>query len=152
VGAFWLLAILGYDLSVAVWVGIIALAGVSTEIGVILVMYLNESLERHRLEGRLNDRADLLAAVRDGAVRRVRPIMMTVTAIIASLLPIMWSQGSGADVMKRIAAPMVGGMVTTTLLGLLVLPALYFIWRGHRYPRTHRRDEGPPEPGGGPGE
>jgi len=130
VGAFWLLAALGYDLSVAVWVGVIALVGVATEIGVVMVMYLNESLERHRRNGTLTSWQGLLAAVREGAVARVRPIAMTVTAIIAGLLPIMWSAGTGADVMKRIAAPMVGGMISTTVLGLVVLPAIYLVWRG----------------------
>jgi Cu(I)/Ag(I) efflux system membrane protein CusA/SilA len=135
VGAVGLLALLGYNLSVAVWVGIIALVGVATEIGVIMVMYLDQSLERRRASGRLASRADLFAAVEEGAVQRLRPIAMTVTAIIAGLLPIMWSQGSGADVMKRIAAPMVGGMVTTTVLSLLVLPALYTVWKGWRWRR-----------------
>lgn len=130
VGAFWLLAALEYDLSVAVWVGVIALVGVSTEIGVIMVMYLNQSLNRFQAEGRLRSWSDLLEAVHAGAVQRVRPIAMTVTAIIAGLLPIMWSQGTGADVMKRIAAPMVGGMFSTTILGLVVLPMIFLIWKG----------------------
>ena len=130
VGAFWLLAALKYDLSVAVWVGVIALVGVSTEIGVIMVMYLNQSLTRFQEEGRLRSWSDLLDAVHAGAVQRVRPIAMTVTAIIAGLLPIMWSQGTGADVMKRIAAPMVGGMFSTTILGLVVLPMIFLIWKG----------------------
>jgi len=136
VGAFWLLAALGYQLSVAVWVGIIALGGVATEIGVVMVMYLNESLERHARDGKLRDEGELIAAVGDGAVKRLRPVVMTVTAIIAGLLPIMWSQGAGADVMKRIAAPMVGGMLSTTILGLLVLPAIYAIWRSREMRRT----------------
>lgn len=130
VGAFWLLALLEYDLSVAVWVGVIALVGVATEIGVIMVMYLNQSLSRFQEEGRLRSWSDLLDAVHAGAVQRVRPIAMTVTAIIAGLLPIMWSHGSGADVMKRIAAPMVGGMFSTTVLGLVVLPMVFLIWKG----------------------
>jgi Cu(I)/Ag(I) efflux system membrane protein CusA/SilA len=130
VGAFGLLGLLGYNLSVAVWVGVIALAGVSTEIGVVMVMYLNQRLEERTGEGRLEDTGDLAEAVREGAVQRLRPIAMTVTAIIAGLLPIMWSHGTGADVMKRIAAPMVGGMISTTVLGLVVLPAIYMIWRG----------------------
>jgi len=129
VGAFGLLALLGYNLSVAVWVGVIALVGVATEIGVVMVMYLNLRLEERLAEGRVRGWADLREAVHEGAVQRLRPIAMTVTAIIAGLLPIMWSHGAGADVMKRIAAPMVGGMVSTTVLGLFVLPAIYLIWR-----------------------
>ncbi len=146
-GAFWLLAVLDYDLSVAVWVGIIALAGVATEIGVIMVMYLNESLERHRHQGTLRSWSDLLTAVHDGAVQRVRPIMMTVTAIVSGLLPIMWSQGTGADVMKRIAAPMVGGMISTTVLGLVVLPAIYLIWKGVALRRGSLKLDPGPEAG-----
>ena len=142
VGAFWLLALLGYDLSVAVWVGVIALGGVATEIGVVMVMYLDESLERHARDGGLRTSEDVIAAVREGAVQRLRPVVMTVTAIIAGLLPIMWSQGAGADVMKRIAAPMVGGMVSTTLLGLLVLPTIYVLWRSAQL----RRAGSAPEP------
>ena len=141
VGAFWLLAALEYDLSVAVWVGVIALVGVSTEIGVIMVMYLNQSLERYQKEGRLRSWSDLLEAVHAGAVQRVRPIAMTVTAIIAGLLPIMWSQGSGADVMKRIAAPMVGGMFSTTILGLVVLPMIFLIWKGWALRKDFRSPE-----------
>ena len=138
VGAFWLLAALGYELSVAVWVGVIALAGVATEIGVVMVIYLNESLDRAKRESRLGTEDELLAAVREGAVQRLRPVVMTVTAIVAGLLPIMWSQGAGSDVMKRIAAPMVGGMLSTTVLGLLLLPALYFIWRKWELGRAAR--------------
>jgi len=135
VGAIGLLAALGYNLSVAVWVGVIALAGVAAEIGVVMIMYLNQSLEQRRGEGRLESRGDLVAAVRAGVVQRLRPVAMTVTAIVSGLLPIMWSHGTGADLMKRIAAPMVGGMISTTVLSLVVLPALYLIWRGHQLDR-----------------
>jgi Cu(I)/Ag(I) efflux system membrane protein CusA/SilA len=138
IGAFWLLALLDYDLSVAVWVGVIALAGVATEIGVIMVMYLNQSLERRREEGKLNDWNDVLEAVRSGTTQRLRPVAMTVTSTIAGLMPIMWSQGSGADVMKRIAAPMVGGLLSTTVLGLIVIPAIYLIWKGWALRREQR--------------
>jgi Cu(I)/Ag(I) efflux system membrane protein CusA/SilA len=129
VGAFWLLWILGYNTSVAVWVGIIALAGVAAETGVVMIVYLDEFFDRYRAEGRMKTFADLYDAVIRGAVQRVRPKMMTVTAIMAGLLPIMWSTGTGADVMKRIAAPMVGGMVTSTILTLCVIPAIYTVWR-----------------------
>ena len=130
VGAIWALYLLQYDLSVAVWVGIIALIGVSAEIGVIMITYLDQAHAKWEREGRLRNVGDLIEAAFEGSVQRVRPIMMTVTAIIAGLLPIMWTHGSGADVMKRIAAPMIGGMVTTTILTLLVIPAIYIIWRG----------------------
>jgi Cu(I)/Ag(I) efflux system membrane protein CusA/SilA len=130
VGSIWLLYFLGYNLSVAVWVGIIALAGVAAETGVVMIVYLDEVYERRLHEGSMNSRDDLYEAIIEGAVQRVRPKMMTVMAIIAGLLPIMWSHGAGADVMKRIAAPMIGGMVTSTILTLAVIPAIYALWRG----------------------
>ncbi len=129
VGAFWLLWILGYNTSVAVWVGIIALAGVAAETGVVMIVYLDEFYDRYKSEGRMQKIGSLYEAVIKGAVQRVRPKMMTVTAIMAGLLPIMWSTGTGADVMKRIAAPMVGGMITSTILTLAVIPAIYTLWR-----------------------
>ncbi|MFZ5862313.1 MAG: efflux RND transporter permease subunit, partial [Nitrospirota bacterium] len=130
VGSVLLLGLLHYNLSVAVWVGIIALAGVAAETGVVMVIYLDEAFHRRRREGRLRSRAELLDAVIEGAVLRVRPVVMTVSAIIFGLIPIMWSHGAGADVMKRIAAPMIGGMVTSTLLTLIVIPVIYLWWRG----------------------
>ncbi|MBI2349533.1 MAG: efflux RND transporter permease subunit, partial [Deltaproteobacteria bacterium] len=129
VGAVWLLYFLGYNLSVAVWVGIIALAGVAAETGVVMIVYLDEVYERRLREGLMSSTGDLYQAIIEGAAQRVRPKMMTVTAIMAGLLPIMWSHGSGADVMKRIAAPMIGGMVTSTVLTLAVIPAIYALWR-----------------------
>ena len=129
VGAFWLLWLLEYNTSVAVWVGIIALAGVAAETGVVMIVYLDEFYDRYRSEGRMTSLRELYQSVIDGAVQRVRPKMMTVTAIMAGLLPIMWSAGTGADVMKRIAAPMIGGMVTSTILTLAVIPAIYAVWR-----------------------
>ncbi len=130
IGAFWYLNYLGYHLSVAVWVGIIALAGVAAETGVVMLVYLDEAFERRVREGRIGTAQDLHEAIMEGAVQRVRPKMMTVAAIMGGLLPIMWTTGTGADVMKRIAAPMVGGMVSSTILTLLVIPILYAIWRG----------------------
>jgi Cu(I)/Ag(I) efflux system membrane protein CusA/SilA len=131
VGAFLLLYLLGYHLSVAVWVGIIALAGVDAETGVVMLLYLDVAYERWRREGRLHSVGDLEGAVLEGAVQRVRPKMMTVMAILMGLLPIMWSGMSetGADVMKRIAAPMVGGVITSFILELLIYPAIYTIWK-----------------------
>jgi Cu(I)/Ag(I) efflux system membrane protein CusA/SilA len=129
VGAIWYLHALGYHLSVAVWVGLIALAGVAAETGVIMIIFLDEACARRQRENRLQSFNDLRDAIIEGAVLRVRPKIMTASAIFLGLLPIMWSQGTGADVMKRIAAPMIGGMVTATILTLLVIPALYLIWR-----------------------
>ncbi|TLY22797.1 MAG: efflux RND transporter permease subunit [Nitrospirae bacterium] len=129
IGAVWLLYLLGYNLSVAVWVGIIALAGVAAETGVVMLLYLDEAYERRVREGRMATAQDLREAVLEGAAQRVRPVMMTVAAIIGGLLPIMWTTGTGADVMKRIAAPMIGGMVSSTILTLLVIPVLYAMWR-----------------------
>ncbi len=133
IGGLWLLYWLGYDLSVAVGVGFIALAGVAVEIGVVMLVYLNQAMQRHKgraaAEGRALTLDDVRQAVIDGAVLRVRPIMMTVAAIIAGLLPIMLGGGTGSEVMRRIAAPMVGGMVSATVLTLIVIPALFLLWR-----------------------
>jgi copper/silver efflux system protein len=134
VGAIVYLSLLHYHLSVAVWVGIIALAGVAAETGVIMIIFLDEAYDRWEREGRLRSPADLRDAIIEGAVQRVRPKMMTASAIVFGLLPIMWSHGAGADVMKRIAAPMIGGMVTSTVLTLLVIPAIYALWRERRLP------------------
>ncbi len=129
IGAIWYLDYLGYNLSVAVWVGIIALAGVAAETGVVMLVYLDEAYERRVREGRMTTVHDMREAIMEGAVQRVRPKMMTVAAIMGGLLPIMWTTGTGADVMKRIAAPMIGGMVSSTILTLIVIPVLYFIWK-----------------------
>jgi copper/silver efflux system protein len=134
VGAIVYLSLLHYHLSVAVWVGIIALAGVAAETGVIMIIFLDEAYDRWEREGRLRSSTDLRDAIIEGAVQRVRPKMMTASAILFGLLPIMWSHGAGADVMKRIAAPMIGGMVTSTVLTLLVIPAIYALWRERQLP------------------
>jgi Cu(I)/Ag(I) efflux system membrane protein CusA/SilA len=134
IGGLWLLYVLGYELSVAVGVGFIALAGVAVEIGVVMLVYLNMAIRQHvetaRSEARPLNRNDVKQAVIDGALLRVRPIMMTVAASIAGLLPIMLGSGTGSEVMRRIAAPMVGGMVSATILTLIVIPALFLLWRG----------------------
>ena len=136
VGGVWLMWLLGYNTSVAVAIGFIALAGVAAETGVVMLIYLDQAY-RHRVDAsELRTRADIDAAVEFGAVERVRPKMMTVVAIMAALLPILWSQGTGADVMKRIAAPMVGGMVTSTILTLVVIPAIYSIWKERALARS----------------
>jgi Cu(I)/Ag(I) efflux system membrane protein CusA/SilA len=134
IGGVWLLWLLDYDLSVAVGVGFIALAGVSAELGVILLVFLEEAVSRFQREERLRTRSDLLAAVREGAGLRVRPIMMTVTSTIAGLLPIMWGSGTGAETMRRIAAPMVGGLVSASVLTLVVIPVIFAIVRGAKLP------------------
>jgi len=130
IGAILYLYYLGYHLSVAVWVGIIALAGVAAETGVVMLVYLDEAYERRVREDRMVSMQDLRDAVMEGAVQRVRPKMMTVAAIMGGLLPIMWATGAGADVMKRIAAPMIGGMISSTILTLFVIPCVYAIWCG----------------------
>jgi len=139
IGGVWLLYLLEYDLSVAVGVGFIALAGVAVEIGVVMLVYLNQAIRRHMTEAESQGRAltleDVQQAVIDGALLRVRPIMMTVAAIIAGLLPIMLGGGTGSEVMRRIAAPMVGGMVSATLLTLVVIPALFLLWRSRQSSR-----------------
>ncbi len=135
IGAFWLMYLLHYNISVAVWVGVIALAGVASETGVVMLLYLDGAYDAAVAEGRLTTRRDLMAAVYEGSVKRVRPMVMTASVIIAGLLPVMWSQGAGADVMKRIAAPMVGGIVSATLVVLVIFPTIYFIWKGWRLPR-----------------
>lgn len=129
VGAVWILYLLGYNLSIAVAVGLIALAGVDAETGVVMLLYLDLAFHKWKDEGRLRSEADLEEAVIEGAVKRVRPKMMTVMAILMGLLPIMWSHGAGADVMKRIAAPMVGGIVTSFVLELLIYPVIFTVWK-----------------------
>jgi Cu(I)/Ag(I) efflux system membrane protein CusA/SilA len=135
-GGLWLLYFLGYDLSVAVAVGFIALAGVAVEIGVIMLVYLNQAIRRYEDEAEKAQRALSIADVRnaivDGAVLRIRPIMMTVASTVGGLLPIMIGSGTGSEVMRRIAAPMVGGMASATILTLIVVPALFLIWRGRK--------------------
>ena len=136
VGGVWLMWLLGYNMSVAVAIGFIALAGVAAETGVVMLIYLDHAYGDRSRAGHMRSAADVDAAVEHGAVERVRPKIMTVTAIMAGLVPILWSQGVGADVMKRIAAPMVGGMITSTVLTLVVIPAVYSLWRERALVRT----------------
>jgi copper/silver efflux system protein len=138
IGAVWLLYLLDYNMSVAVWVGVIALAGVDAETGVIMLLYLEHAYEKWRSEGRIRTIKDLHEAIIEGAVKRIRPKVMTIMAILMGLLPIMWSHGAGADVMKRIAAPMIGGVITSFLLELLVYPAIFDVWRGWKIRRAMR--------------
>jgi Cu(I)/Ag(I) efflux system membrane protein CusA/SilA len=138
IGAVWLLWILDYNMSVAVWVGLIALAGLDAETGLVMLLYLKLAHTSALERGRLRNWADLREVIVEGAARRVRPKLMTVTTTMLALLPIMWSTGTGADVMKRIAAPMVGGLVTSFLLELTIYPAIFSIWRGRRLAPTPR--------------
>jgi len=132
VGAFWAIYLCGYNLSVAVWVGIIALAGLDAETGVVMLLYLDLAFADWKQRDALNTTGDLRDAIYHGAVKRVRPKAMTACVIIAGLAPILWSHGAGADVMKRIATPMVGGVITSTIMELAVYPAIYFLWRSRR--------------------
>lgn len=131
IGAIWFLYLLGYNMSIGVWVGLIALLGVDAETGVFMLLYLDLAYEQAKKEGRLRSLADLQEAIRYGAVQRLRPKFMTVATDFLGLLPIMWAIGAGSDVMKRIAAPMIGGVFTSFLLELLVYPAIYQIWKWH---------------------
>jgi len=136
VGAIWLLHLLGYHLSVAVWVGLIALAGLDAQTGVVMLLYLTLAHRRREAAGQMRSAADLEEAIVEGAARRIRPKLMTVVAMTAGLLPLLWSSGPGADVMKRIAAPMVGGLASSFALELLVYPALFALWKGRSLGRA----------------
>jgi len=135
VGSFWLLYLLGYNMSMAVWVGIIALGGLDAETGVVMLLYLELAHTEWEQKGLLKTSSDLKDAVMHGAVKRIRPKIMTVSVILAGLIPVMFSQGAGSDIMKRIAAPMVGGVVTSTILELIIYPAIYMLWKGREFRR-----------------
>ncbi|MCL7984228.1 MAG: CusA/CzcA family heavy metal efflux RND transporter [marine benthic group bacterium] len=140
IGGVWYLWLAGYNTSVAVWVGFIALTGVAAETGVVMLLYLDEAFADRKARGELTRESQLVAAVREGALGRLRPKVMTVATIILGLMPILWGHGTGSEVMRRIAAPMVGGMVTSTLLTLVVIPALYLLWRRRELPPTSGLD------------
>ncbi len=129
IGAVWFLVFLGYNLSIAAWVGMIALLGLDAETGVFMLMYLDLAFDERVQKGKMNSLDDLRSAVIEGAVHRVRPKLMTVTALFMGLIPIMWSLGAGSDVMKRIAAPMIGGLISSFLLELLIYPVIFYIWK-----------------------
>ncbi len=137
IGGIWLLYLLSYNLSVAGTVGFIALAGVSAEFGVIMLLYLRQAWDERLRQGKVSAE-DLLDAIREGAVLRVRPKAMTVAVYLAGLFPIMWGTGTGSEVMQRIAAPMVGGMITAPLLSMFVIPAAYFLMRRPRSAKANR--------------
>ncbi|MBI1894924.1 MAG: efflux RND transporter permease subunit, partial [Acidobacteria bacterium] len=138
VGAIWLLYLLGYNMSIAVWVGLIALLGVDAETAVFMLLYLDLAYEKRKSEGRMTSLADLKEAIEEGAVKRLRPKVMTVAVMFMGLVPIMWSAGAGSDVMRRIAAPMIGGIFTSFLLELLVYPVIYEFWKGFEVRRLAR--------------
>ena len=136
IGAIWLLYVLGYHMSIAVWVGLIALMGLDAETGVFMLLFLDLSHDEAKREGRLQNKEDLVESIIHGAVKRVRPKIMTVTCLFMGLLPIMWSIGTGADMMKRVAAPMVGGIATSFIMELLVYPVIYYLWKVRDIPLT----------------
>jgi len=136
IGAVWFLYILGYNISIAVWVGMIALMGLDAETGVFMLLFLDLSYNDMVAQGRMKTFADLKEAIIHGAVKRIRPKMMTVMAMFMGLIPIMWSMGTGADMMKRIAAPMIGGILTSFILELLVYPPLYAMWKQREFNNT----------------
>jgi Cu(I)/Ag(I) efflux system membrane protein CusA/SilA len=138
-GGVWFIYLLGYNMSIAVGVGFIALAGVAAEIGVLVLIYIDDAYEKRLLDGRMNNEEDLYEAFVEGTCKRVRPIMMTVIAIIAGLLPLFWGHGAGADTMRRIAAPMIGGMVSSTVLTLIVIPSIYALWKGKELKTRSKR-------------
>jgi Cu(I)/Ag(I) efflux system membrane protein CusA/SilA len=129
VGSVWLLWALDYHLSTAVWVGIIALVGLAAQTGIVMIVYIDNAYERRRAAGKIRDLNDIIWAHMEGTVMRVRPKLMTVATMLVGLLPLLWATGSGADVMKRIAAPMVGGLITSAFLTLEIIPVVYTYWR-----------------------
>lgn len=138
VGSVWTLFLLGYPLSAPVWVGLLSVVGLAMQTGVVMVVYIDEAFYRRVREGRLRNRDDIVAAHAEGTVRRLRPKMMTITTMAVSLLPLLWAEGPGAEVMRRVAAPMLGGLVTSAFLTLEVLPVLYTIWRTRQLRRAER--------------
>lgn len=138
IGSVWLLYLLDYNLSVAVWVGVIALAGLYAETAIVLLLYLDQSYREHKEQGLIKDRNSLIQSIYAGSVQRVRPILMTVATDVIGLMPIMWSTGTGADVMKRIATPLVGGILTSGFTVLVIMPIVYFLWRGIGVPRGEK--------------
>jgi Cu(I)/Ag(I) efflux system membrane protein CusA/SilA len=138
VGSFWTLFLLEYPLSAPVWVGLLSAVGLAMQTGVVMVVYIDEAFHRRVREGMLRSRDDIVAAHAEGTVQRLRPKIMTITTMAAGLLPLVWAEGAGAEIMKRIAAPMLGGLVTSAFLTLEVLPVLYTIWRNRQLRRAQR--------------
>ncbi|MEK7315526.1 MAG: efflux RND transporter permease subunit, partial [Candidatus Eisenbacteria bacterium] len=138
VGSVWLMAALGYNLSTAVWVGIIALVGLAAQTGVVMIVYCDSAYFKRKREGRIRDLDDIVEATLEGSVQRVRPKLMTVATMMIGLVPLLWSQGAGADVMKRVAAPMIGGLFTSAFLTLEIIPVVYTYWRYAQLRREQR--------------
>src|SRR4029079_7833398 len=132
VGSVWTLYLLGYRLSAPVWVGLLSVVGLAMQTGVVMVVYIDEAYQRRLREGRIRSRADIIDAHAEGTVRRLRPKVMTIVTMAAALLPLLWAQGAGAEIMRRVAAPMLGGLITSAFLTLEVIPVLYTIWRTHQ--------------------
>ena len=140
IGGFWFIYLLGYNTSVAVWVGMIALAGVDAETGVVMLLYLDLAYNERKKANALRTRADLQEAIHKGAVKRIRPKLMTVGTDMVALLPVLWATGIGSDLAKRIAAPYFGGLITSFLLELLVYPVIFYLWRGRKLPEGKATD------------
>src|SRR5262249_39167015 len=129
VGSFWTLYLLGYRLSAPVWVGLLSVVGLAMQTGVVMVVYIDEAYQRRLRAGKIRTRDDIVEAHAEGTVRRLRPKLMTIVTMAAALLPLLWARGAGAEIMRRVAAPMIGGLVTSAFLTLEVIPVLYTIWR-----------------------
>ena len=140
VGSFWALFLFDLKLSAPVWVGLLSVVGLATQMGVIMVVYIDEAFFRRVREGRLRTREDIVAAHAEGTVLRLRPKLMTFVTMGAALAPLLWAEGAGAEIMKRVAAPMLGGLVTSAFLTLEVLPVLYTLWRQAQLRRAQRLD------------
>jgi len=138
VGSFWTLYLLHMPLSAPVWVGLLSVVGLAMQTGVVMVVYIDEAYHRRVREGRLNTREDIVAAHAEGTVQRLRPKIMTISTMAASLLPLLWMEGPGAEIMRRVAAPMLGGLVTSAFLTLEVIPVLYTLWRTFQLNRAQR--------------
>jgi Cu(I)/Ag(I) efflux system membrane protein CusA/SilA len=139
VGSFWTLYLLDYKMSAPVWVGLLSVVGLAMQTGVVMVVYIDDAFHRRLREGKLRSREDIIAAHAEGTVRRLRPKLMTITTMAAGLLPLLWAQGAGSEIMKRVAAPMVGGLVTSAFLTLEVIPVLYTIWRTRQLRAAERK-------------
>jgi Cu(I)/Ag(I) efflux system membrane protein CusA/SilA len=143
VGSVWMLFLLDYHLSTAVWVGVIALVGLAAQTGVVMIVYIDHAYERRLREGRIQSLEDIILAHAEGTIARVRPKLMTVGTMLLGLVPLLWAQGSGADVMKRIAAPMVGGLLTSAFLTLEIIPVIYTYWRNEQLVRRRATEVEP---------
>ncbi len=139
VGSFWTLYLLGYQLSAPVWVGLLSVVGLAMQTGVVMVVYIDEAFHRRLREGRIRNREDIIEAHAEGTVGRLRPKIMTITTMGAGLLPLLWAQGAGAEIMRRVAAPMIGGLVTSAFLTLEVIPVLYTMWRSRQLLTAQRK-------------